>query len=218
MKPNAPDVRRFTGCAPNPRAPGFLIVEIDGARFASLPQEWVSAWGVRKGDLITEEQFGQLSRAAEAENAYRTAIRALTARPQSTHEMRRRLHDRDYRDPLVGEVLRRLEREGLLDDDKYARDFTRARIRKGHGAVRLISDLRQRGLDRELAATAVAETLESEGIEPAAEVRRLAEKRALQLTHVGSDVRRRRVIAYLTRRGYHAGEILDVVDEVLRAI
>ncbi len=199
----------------NPRAPGYLIIEIDGARFASLPEENVGELALVAGQVLDEERFQRLCRVAAVEAAYQVAMRVLAARPKAVREMLRSLRDRGHDPDAAKEAVGRLVEVGLLDDLEYSRHFALVRCAKGHGAARLVTDLLARGVEKQVAERAVNETLEAEAVDPIAQARALAEKRCAQLGDLPPRQKRRRVMAYLRRRGYVGYEIDQLVKEAM---
>ena len=85
---------------------------------------------------------------------YEAAIKILMRRAHSIHEMKKALARRCEDESLVKRVLERLKRESLLDDARYARQFTRVRTEfRKQGEFRIARDLRARGVpDRHIAA------------------------------------------------------------------
>jgi len=114
----------------------------------------------------------------------------------------RRLEERGFEEDAVREALRRLEREGWLDDLAAARSA--ARLRAGrYGRARIEKELRARGFSSETTAAALAE-IDPDGEEKA--LSRLFAK--LQRSSAGSDSqKRRRVWNALVRRGFPAAAI-----------
>lgn len=78
---------------------------------------------------------------------YDVALRALTRRAQSVHEMKKLLSRRTDNELLVQVVMARLKENGQIDDARYAKQFVRQRtqIRK-LGKFRIARDLRARGV------------------------------------------------------------------------
>jgi regulatory protein len=78
---------------------------------------------------------------------YDEALRALMRRPHSIHEMQKLLKRRASSDLLAQVVLARLKENGSLNDDRYARQFTRQRTEiRRQGRFRIARDLRARGV------------------------------------------------------------------------
>ena len=87
---------------------------------------------------------------ATDEELYTAALRALMRRAHSVHEMRVFLERRSEREEAARKVLDRLKQEKLLDDARYARQFTRVRTEtRRQGAFRIKQDLRARGVPQQ---------------------------------------------------------------------
>ncbi len=103
--------------------------------------------------------FGK-PRQLETEGAlYEAAIKILMRRAHSVHEMKKALARRCEDDTLVRSVLERLKRENLLDDARYAKQFTRHRaISRKQGEFRIARDLRARGIPDKHIETAMKDS------------------------------------------------------------
>jgi regulatory protein len=204
---------RITSLRPS-RTAGYLIVEVDGARVALLPIERVRALRLVRGGELDDATREQLDAAAQAEDAYRAAVRLLAVRPRSVQEVIGRLRQKKLPSQAVEEAVGRLEAKGLLDDMEFARSFARARAERGYGAARIRADLAARGVERDVAELAAAEAGAGDEAERLARLEALAQRRAKQLAGLAPAVRKRRLIGYLIRRGYPGGEVLRIVDRV----
>jgi regulatory protein len=85
---------------------------------------------------------------------YDAAIKILARRAHSVHEMKKALARRCTDEKIVKNVVDRLKRETLLDDARYAKQFTRLRTEsRKQGEFRIARDLRARGVpDRHIEA------------------------------------------------------------------
>jgi len=107
---------------------------------------------------------------------YEAAIKALMRRAHSVHEMKKALARRCEDEKLVKNVMERLKRQNLLDDARYAKQFTRQRtVSRKQGEFRIARDLRARGVpDRHIE---VALKNASEEMDPATLVRQRIERK-----------------------------------------
>jgi regulatory protein len=192
------------------------VLEVDGARFASLPEEAVQELKLERGKDLDDALVERVSYLADVEASYRVSIRMLASRPRAVNEVLRRLRERGHNPSAAAEAVGRLEAKGLLDDQEFARHFARVRSARGHGRSRLLTDLLARGVERRLAERAIDETLDAEGVDEDAQARSLAEKRLGQIDgKLPPETKRRRVLSYLSRRGYRGREVIDLVDDLL---
>lgn len=205
----------LTGLAPDPHHPGYCLVEVDRGRFASLPEETVAPLGLEIGEGLSADILERLQAAADEEAAVRAAHRALTRRPYARADLGRRLVLKQHPPAAVDRALARLAAQGLLDDRRFAEHFTATQAARGRGPARLVSDLRRQGVERRVAEETVRATLVDEGVDPSAAARRVAARRAAQLGGLPVPVKRRRLLAYLARRGYEGQLVREVVEEVV---
>jgi regulatory protein len=202
-----------TALEPDARRPGSVRVLVDGRAFATV--DLTAASGLGAGQPLEPEAAERLARAADAEAAYRTVLRALARRPHARSDLGRRLLRRGLAADAVEDALARAERVGLLDDAVFTRHYVATRAERGRGPARLVRDLVSMGVARGIVDRAVAEQWPADtdrrGL-PAA----LAAKRAAQLGNLARPVKRRRLIAFLARRGFTGSEALEAVAGALR--
>ena len=202
----------LTGLPPDPRRPDYTLVDVDRGRFASLPAAALLGLDLVVGREISPLVLERLQELADLEAAHRAALRALARRAHARFDLRRRLLQKQHPPPAVDGALERLSAVGLLDDARFAADYAAAKARRGRGPARLVHDLQAQGVDRRIAEAAVRSSLAAEGVDPAQAVRELAEKRAKQLAGLPAVVRKRRLVAFLVRRGFGGAEVREVVE------
>lgn len=132
-------------------------------------------------------------------SCHERALGLLAVRPRSRRELERRLLQARFEVEEVRDVLRRLERVGLVDDEAFARQYAEHRFgtrREGGRAV--ANGLRAAGISPQLAAaTAEAAPDEEEDRADA-----LARSRATRLRGVEPQKAFARLSSLLVRRGY----------------
>jgi len=207
-------VPTLTALAPDPRQPGYRLVEVDRGRFASLPLEAVQPLGLQVGAELAPALLDRLRELADVEAAERAALRALARRAHARLDLLRRLVKRQHPPAAVEAALDRLALRGLLDDRRFAEQYAALRATRGKGPARLLRDLQSQGVERRTAEHAVRRALEEEGIDPGVEARAVAAKRARQLAGLPVAVRKRRLLAFLVRRGYGGLQVRELVEEL----
>ncbi len=73
-------------------------------------------------------------------------LKLLTRREHSRRELLNKLEVKGFGKDKVEKVIDELADEGWQSDTRFAEDFVRLRIRKGHGPVRIAYELGQRGI------------------------------------------------------------------------
>ncbi|MFL5401938.1 MAG: regulatory protein RecX [Gemmatimonadales bacterium] len=205
---------RITALDPDPRRPDSVRVEIDGARFGAISREVVEVESLTPGRVIDGELQERLATAADMESAYRTVLRALEIRSYARGDLIRRLLRKGHPRPAVEAATERAARLGLLDDAAFTATYVQTRSARGRGPSRLTRDLLSMGVERSVINRAIA-TEWPEGTDRMAVPLALARKRAAQLGPLPRQTKRRRVVAYLARRGFTGRDISELVDKVM---
>jgi regulatory protein len=144
---------------------------------------------------------------------YDAAIKILMRRAHSVSEMKKALIRRTADEDLIQKVIARLKQNGLIDDARYAQQFTRQRTEIRHqGKFRIARDLRARGVpDRHIDSALAAA---AEQTDEAAMVRqRIARK--LKLLRGEMDERK---MASLYRSLLRAGFSSDAIRRELKSL
>jgi regulatory protein len=203
------------GLVPDPRRPGSTRVVVNGRPAWTVPADVIAALGLAIGAPLRGELVEQLDRAAEAEGAFRAALRALERRAHGERELANKLERKGHLRTAIGPAIERLRHLGLLDDAAFAQAYARAKSERGRGPARLKHDLSLLGISREITTRVLAEL--AVGVDdPLERPRQLVAKRVRQLASLPMEARRRRLIAYLGRRGYRGSDARALVEEALK--
>ena len=202
----------LTALAPDPRRPDYRLVEVDRGRFASLPAVALEPLNLVVGAELSGPVMERLQQLADLEAAHRAALRAVARRDHARFDLRRRLLQKQHPAAAIEGALDRLTAAGLLDDARFARDYASAKVGRGRGPVRLVRDLQAQGVDRRIAEEAVRSSFAADDVDPTRVVRALAEKRAGQLAGLPVAVRKRRLVAFLARRGFGGADVRALVE------
>lgn len=150
----------------------------------------------------------------ESEVAREICLRQLAVRPRTRAELAKALAKREISEETIAEVLDRYDEVGMIDDAAFARAWVSSR-HYGRGLARraLANELRQRGVDAEVAGVA----LESVDDEVEAATARALVDRKLRTATGAPDAVFRRLVGMLARKGYSAGVAIRAVKDALAA-
>jgi regulatory protein len=209
----------ITAITPTPRHPGRFDVLVDGKCVATLSLDAIEQLQLAVGSTVAGKEE-RIAREAAQTRVYDRAINMLAFRARSSAELARSLRRKGAAKELVNHAIGRLTEQGLIDDVAFAQSFTRAKV---HGAQqsrrRVQQDLARKGVTREVSDKAIATVFEDEQVDQREIVEVAARKKLRTLKNVDPAVRRRRLYAFLARRGYDAEDIrraMDAVGEELR--
>ena len=203
-----------TSIEPDSRGAGALRVNVNGRAFCTIPLALAPELGLRPGMVLDEILRERLGQAADAQAAFRFILAALGRRGFARRDLERRLVHRGHPREAARSALDRAVAAGLLDDRQFARSYTEVKSARGRGPARLLRDLLAMGVDRGVAEEAIAAAWAVEGKEAEATLA-LARKRAGQLGDIPRPAKRRRLLAYLARRGFAGRDVRATVSRVL---
>jgi regulatory protein len=152
---------------------------------------------------------------ADAESVARTiALRTLTARARTRHELEQSLQAKNVPQAAINAVIDRLEEVGLVNDASFAVNWVTSRQQRRH--------LSRRVLRRELQAKGVGSSeidMALDHVDLDAELksaRDLIERKQAAMNGLSRDVRYRRLAGMLSRRGFDASITAQVLDDLIR--
>jgi regulatory protein len=206
----------ITGITASPRAAGRFDLLVDQKPVARLGIQGIEQLKLRVGLEVDAGLASRIAEEATVSRAYDRAMMMLAARGRASGELKRLLGRKGEEPPVVAMVIDRLIAAGLLDDDAFARQFARSKSTNGTSRRRIEMELSRKGVDREVARTAVGETFEEEQVDEDAAIDTAAEKKLRTLSKVDEQTRRRRLYSYLARRGFDPDAIHGVMGRLAR--
>jgi regulatory protein len=159
---------------------------------------------------------GEEAPPADPEQAARAiCLRLLTGQPRTRAELAAALQKRGIPDDAAEAVLDRFGEVGLIDDAAFAEAWVSSRHRgRGLASRALRLELHRRGVAAETVQDALG-TLDDETQENTA--RSLVRRRLAATRTLAPEVRMRRLLGMLARKGYPAGLAARVIREEIGA-
>ena len=146
-------------------------ISIGFSRFSVLNGiiEGVPLASLIKGDLVfgiagdNEAEIVRFEYDAPMEKtALDYAAGLLDARAYSQAELSRKLSDRGYGEEEISEAMEKLREYGYVNDEAYASALARRGAEGGKGSARIAMDLRDKGIEKDLARETASEYKEGE--------------------------------------------------------
>jgi len=203
---------RITALKVQKKNPNRVSVYLDG-EFAFGVSRIVAAW-LRVDQVLTEEKIASIKQQETQEAALQKALLLLSYRPRAEAEIRQRLEKAGFETGAIDPVIERLRASGLVQDAGFARDWVENR-----GAFRprshkmLTYELRRKGVTEDAIQQALDETSPDDELAYQAAVRY-----ARKLTGTDPDEFRRRLLAFLARRGFSYETAAPIVQQVWREL
>jgi regulatory protein len=151
---------------------------------------------------------------ADVESVARTiALRKLTAKACTRHELDQALQAKNVPQGVIDGVLDRLEEVRLVDDASFAVDWVTSRQQRRHLSRRLLRrELQAKGVESSHINSALDRIDRNAELTSA---RDLVERKRAAMNGLSRDVQYRRLAGILGRRGFDAGITTQVLADVL---
>jgi regulatory protein len=186
-------------------------VFLDGSPGFSLAA--VLAASLTVGQNLDDESVAELQQADAREQAFARALHFLSFRPRSTAEICHYLTTRGVTEADADIVVERLARIGYLDDQAFAQAWVASRNRlRPRGAQALRYELQQKGIHPEIIRAVLAE------LEPAELAYAAARPQAERWRHLDAQTFRRKMSAFLSRRGFAYDAIRVTIDRLRQEV
>jgi regulatory protein len=145
------------------------------------------------------------------ERAFQDALTLLVARDYTTAKMREKLAARGLNEAAVETAVVRLEREGWLSDRRFAERFAETAVAGSRFfGPRLRLEMRRHGVPAELIDEVLGRLRQERDEQD--DLRCVMERRFPGFSFFAASEReKRRVIAFLQRRGFGLGAIMKVL-------
>lgn len=209
---------------------------VTDGRALSEAQEWLQRQGVGAPGGATDQPVRQTSKRpvnsahrsrnprelsprsddvdADVESVARTiALRKLTAKACTRHELDQALQAKNVPSGVIDAVLDRLQEVGLLDDASFAVDWVTSRQQRRHMSRRLLRrELQAKGVERSHIDSALDQVDRTAELKSA---RDLVERRHAAMNGLAREVQYRRLAGMLSRRGFDSAITTQVLADVL---
>lgn len=206
--------------APRQAASGELVsgrysIAIDGTAVGDLSLDAIERLDIHIGGSVSERIVAEITRETQALKTYDRAVGLLATRARASRELERLLVRKGEPAALAKAAVARLATQGFLDDASFARQYARSKLAVGLSRRRMQTELARRGVDRGIADAAIAQVVVDDEIDEAQACDRIAARKFRSLKDLPADVQRRRLYAFLARRGYEMDDVRAVVDRLV---
>jgi regulatory protein len=137
----------------------------------------------------------------------------LKFRLRSENELIQRLKVKKIPEAVIKEIISFLKEKKFIDDNVFAKAWINSRLRKPLGLRRIRQELRQKGVGKEIIE---AQSLGVKDYSETEAVLDLAKRRLNILKGTDQVIAKRRVYAFLLRRGFSPEIVIDTLNQLCR--
>jgi regulatory protein len=174
--------------------------------------------GLKVGQKLTQKQVDDLVFKNKFQKLLDKVLRLISRRPRSEKEIRDYLKKKWYKRPaaagklyqnLEEKVIKKLKKQGYLDDQEFARWWVEQRSTfRPRGKFGLTMELRQKGIDKTIIEKAINK------VDELSLATKLAQKKLKVYKNLPREEFWQKMSAYLARRGFSWKTIKKVLEEI----
>lgn len=199
--------RKVTALKAQKRNSNRINVYLDD-EFAFGLSRFAAAW-LQIGQKLSAEKIQELQDIDAQEVANQRALNFISYRVRSEAEVRKNLEKHDTPAEIIAEVLARLRKNGLVDDAQFALTWVENRSTfRPRGRRALAMELRQKGISDET-IDEVLQDLDEDNLAYQAALKQSRKYGGLEWMAF-----RKKMSAFLARRGFNYGVAKPVIEQV----
>ncbi len=183
-----------------------------GGDVYKLSIDSISLLGIREGIEVDSARLLEQHQADQIKWASAAAFHYLKYRPRTEKEMRSHLIGKGYEASVIEAVLCKLDDYGYVNDAAFAKEWVKSRVEaRPQGRRRLISELKQKGIEESELKNALSEYSEKDELLAAMSLAKKVQKRNAAYEVL---IQKKKIANKLTYQGFD----WQVIQEVLREL
>ena len=190
-------------------AKGRYKIEVDGQPAFVLYRGELHSYGLKEDGRISEEDLEEILSEILPRRAKLRSMNLLKSREYTEHQIREKLRQGFYPEPVIDEALEYIKSFHYIDDRRYAKDYI-VYHSESRSRGRIEQDLYKKGIDRDLIRAVYEEDLEEELPDETALMEKLLRKKNYDRDNADYQ-ERQKMGAFLYRKGFS----LDKIEKIL---
>jgi regulatory protein len=146
------------------------------------------------------------------QKAKNCAFILLKFRPRSEKEIAKRLKKKKFDNQVISEVVFFCKEKGFINDKEFAKAWVESRLKRPLGINRIKLELKSKGISEEIITGVLSEAKAQ--FDEGRIVGEIARQRFMKLKGMESFKAKRRIYAYLLRRGFSLETVTDAIEQL----
>lgn len=192
--------------------PERYSVFIDDNFAFGLLMEDIAYFKLKEGEEIAQSKYDFIKNELIYVKAQDIALYYIGYKMRTEKEVRIKLLEKEFTEDIIERVINFLIKYHYVDDEKYCENYIKQRLRcNPKGSYVLKMELKQRGIKDSI----ICKALEQANIDEFGDAIKLLEKKCFYLEKI-DEKEKKRLIAFLQRRGYSYDIIKESFEYVLK--
>jgi regulatory protein len=139
------------------------------------------------------------------------AFLLLKFRLRSEKEIYARLKNKKFPEEIIKETISFLKEKRFIDDEVFAKSWIDSRLKRPLGLGRIEQELKTKGIDKEIIELELARIKKDYPEEEI--IKQIVQDKFAKLKDVEPRKAKRRLYAYLLRRGFSSDSVGDIISQ-----
>ncbi len=184
-------------------------INLDGSFGFGLDLENFMKLQLKVNQELTQEEINEIIKKGELQKSFDKTLAFVMIRPRSLKEVKDYFRRKEIDISLYENILNRLSRLELVDDNKFAQWWVRQRLEFKHKSKKDITfELRQKGIDSQT----IKNILETSEIDEVKIAKELVSKKIYRWNKYEEKIKKQKIAQYLAGKGFSWDIINSAVD------
>lgn len=188
------------------------VVYVDEGESFPLYKGEIKRYGIGEMKELSDEDYRHILKDILIKRAKERAMHILQGGDRTEKQIREKLEKGRYPSAVIDEVIRFLLKYEYINDYDYSVSYIRT-YSKNQSERLMRERLRQKGVDRDIIAIAMEDTMKEVGYDSQSIIIDILRKK--KYNNDTADIKEKnRVISYLMRKGFKYEDILDCIRKI----
>lgn len=188
------------------------VVYVDEGESFPLYKGEIKRYGIGEMEELSDEEYSHIINDILIKRAKERAMHILQGADRTEKQIREKLEKGRYPSAVIDEVMRFLQKYEYINDYDYSVSYIKT-YSKNQSERLMRERLRQKGVDRDIIATAMEDTMKEVGYDSQSIIIDILRKK--KYNNDTADIKEKnRVISYLMRKGFKYEDILDSIRKI----
>lgn len=178
---------------------GKIRITVNMEREINVPLSLFRERPLSDGQPLDLKEYEQWLMVRQYRHALDRAVSCLAVRARSKKEIESKLLQSGYLPNTIEMVIYKLSKEGLLDDEAFARQWVQVRTQRSQGKGKIAQELYRKGIEKDTAETALDSLEEDQQLQSAKAV---CEKWRTRHPNDDPKAMTQKLMQALVRRGF----------------
>ncbi len=184
-------------------------INLDGVFGFGLDLENFMKLQLKVNQELTQEEINEIVKKGELQKNFEKTLRFAMTRPRSLKEIKDYFRRKEVDSSLHQNIIDKLIKLELLDDNKFAQWWVRQRLEFKHKSKKDITfELRQKGIDSNI----IKNVLDDSEIDEVKIAKELIAKKLYKWQKYEESIRRQKISQYLAGKGFSWDVIKSIVS------